>query len=77
MLRPGIRTIDWTTMPVDKMPIAKLKEAVPEDTPMGRMLAELPDESLQAQSSDATPGEELEKTIELLGAPNSDQSDLF
>ena len=76
-LRPGLRMIDPGSMPIDKMPIEKLKEVVPGDTPLGKMLALLPDSSLQAESAPSSPNEGLEQLIDLLGVPGSDDSGLF
>jgi hypothetical protein len=73
-LRPGLRTIDPATLPIDKMPISKLREVVPEDSPLGKGLAELPVEEIQAQLTGSAAGEE---TIGLLGIQLPDQAELF
>ncbi len=76
-LRPGLRIIDPTSMPIDKMPIERLKEVVPAETPLGKMLALLPDSSLQAESAPSSPNDGLDQLIDLIGVSSPDQSDLF
>ena len=76
-LRPGLRIIDPTSMPIDKMPIERLKEVMRDTTPMGMMLDLLPDTSLQAESAPDSPNDGLEQIIDLIGIPNPGDPEFF
>ena len=79
-LTPRIRTIEPEQLPIDKMPIERLKDVVPESSPLGKGLAKLPVEELQGSGfgPDAqAQGSADEQIIGLLGVPNSDPADLF
>lgn len=79
-LTPRIRTIEPDQLPIEHMPIERLKDVVPELSPLGKGLAKLPVEGLQG--SEFGPGALAQgpgddQIIGLLGLPNSDSVDLF
>ena len=51
---------------MSSMPIERLKEVVPDTTPMGMMLDLLPDTSLQAERVPSSPNDGLEQVIDLM-----------